>query len=58
MSNTADLMENPTTKISADTASIILEYANYFEYADILDDCFPGCKEICYNKNIEKRRYL
>ena len=40
--------------INADIASVILEYANYFQHADDLNKIFPGCKRQCYNMNIKK----
>jgi hypothetical protein len=41
-------------QLNANVASIILAYANYFEYADILDELFPSCRKQCYNRHIKK----
>jgi hypothetical protein len=42
------------TQLNADVASVILEYANYFEYAVLFDILFPGCRRLCYNRNIKE----
>jgi hypothetical protein len=39
-------------KINVDMASIILEYADYFEYSILFNILFPGCKQQCYKRNL------
>jgi hypothetical protein len=49
------------TQLNIDVASVILEYADYFEQAVLFDILFPGCRHICYKRNIKiikKKEYI
>jgi hypothetical protein len=44
------------TQLNTDVASIILEYADYFEQAKLFDILFPGSRQQCYKRNLKKIR--
>jgi hypothetical protein len=45
------------TQLNPDVASVILEYANYFENAVLFEILFPGSKRKCYNRNLVETTY-
>ena len=42
------------TQLNPDVASVILEFANYFERAVLFDILFPGSRRLCYNRNLQE----
>jgi hypothetical protein len=41
-------------QLNSDVLAVILEYTGYYELCDLLDELYPGCKQLCYKRNIKK----